>query len=117
MKALNTLASCLTDTGQSAAAVPLARRAPALLPDNADVMDMPGWELLQAGETAEAVMTLKTANGLRDNDPTLTYYLAVAEKQAGDPQAARTTFVTALKLPGQFAAAGAARALLVELSQ
>jgi tetratricopeptide (TPR) repeat protein len=115
--ALNNLAWCLTDTGDAEAAVPLARRAAELRHDSADVADTLGWSLLHAGQTAEAVMQLKTANRLRHDDPTLLYHLAIAERDAGDRQAARAAVITALDLPGKFKDAGEARKLLTQLSE
>jgi tetratricopeptide (TPR) repeat protein len=116
-QALNNLASSLTDTGEVKAAVPLARQAMTLWPDNADVTDTLGWALLKSGQTTEALTMLKTASALRPRDALLMYHLAVAEKEAGDPQAARATLVNALAMPGEFKEAPAARALLGELSK
>jgi tetratricopeptide (TPR) repeat protein len=116
-QALNNLASSLTDTGEAKAAVPLARQAMTLWPDSADVADTLGWALLKSGQTTEALMMLKTASALRPRDPLLMYHLAVAQKEARDPQAARATLTSALALPGEFTDAAAARALLGELSK
>ena len=112
--ALNNLAALLTKNDDAQAAVPLARRAAALLPQ-LRVQDTLGWALLRAGQATEAAAVLNHAHDMAPADPEALYRLAAAQVAAGDPHAGGQSLTKALAMSGDFRDAGAARQLLATL--
>lgn len=113
--ALNNLATIEAERDPPTA-VGLARRARALLPENADVADTLGWALLRAGRSSEAVSAMTEALKLNPDSPRQTYRLALAQHAAGDIPGARAGLVKAITT-GPFPEIDEARALLQKISR
>jgi len=113
--ALNNLAYLNADGyGKKEEALRLAIMAYRLEPGNAGVMDTLGYALLKNRRIGDAKKVLEKAVALLQNNPTITYHLALAYKESGDKQNAVRTLQNALAL-GDFAEANAAKSMLAEL--
>jgi putative PEP-CTERM system TPR-repeat lipoprotein len=96
----------------SAEALSLAEQAFALAPNNPAVLDTYGWILTRRGRGVEAVDHLRKATQLAPSSPDIRYHLALAQRAAGDREAARATLEALLAEGQPFADRDAALELL-----
>ncbi len=113
--ALNALADMLRIGGQFDEALMLSTRAAALAPDNGMVLDTLGLIQFQQGKIAASLATLIRADRHLPNHPIVLYHLGAAYHASGDRARARECLSRALKAPGDFPDAEAARRLLLEV--
>ncbi|MEW5789643.1 MAG: XrtA/PEP-CTERM system TPR-repeat protein PrsT [Pseudomonadota bacterium] len=111
---LNNLAALYQEAGD-ARALGHARKAHALLPGNAYVLDTLGWIVLEKGEAKEAVGLLRQAVLNAPGNPRFIYHLAAALEKQGARSEARERLRDMLKKSEKFPERGAAEALLARL--
>jgi len=85
---LNNLAWCLAETNDPAA-LDYAERAYRLAPAHAGIANTYGWVLVQRGETARGIETMRRAVALEPNESQRRLYLAKALIKTGDRAGAR----------------------------
>ena len=85
---LNNLAWCLAETNDPAA-LDYAERAYRLAPGHPGVTNTYGWVLVQRGETARGIETMRRAVALDPNESVRRLYLAKALIKSGDKAGAR----------------------------
>jgi FimV-like protein len=85
---LNNLAWCLAETNDPAA-LDYAERAYRLAPGHPGVANTYGWVLVQRGETARGIETMRRAIALDPNESVRRLYLAKALIKSGDKAGAR----------------------------
>ena len=93
-------------------AMNLARKADALQPGNASILDTLGWIHFQKQEFAAAIPFLEKALGINPQNPTILYHLGKALLAKGDKEAGREKLRSALKISTAFEGAEEARRLL-----
>jgi uncharacterized protein (TIGR03790 family) len=99
--ALNNLAYRLTTDNKPADALPLARRAAALAPQEARVLDTLAWTHHMLGNDAEAARILADAIRRNAQDAELRFHAAVIAEALGSYTAARSHLENAVRLdPG-----------------
>jgi putative PEP-CTERM system TPR-repeat lipoprotein len=113
---LNNLANVLLRL-DPAAAVPVAERALAAAPGNANVIDTLGWVLLQNGQNERALQLLRDARLRSPAQPTIRYHLAAALVKAGRNQEAKAELQAALAGSPRFEGYKEAQALFQSLQQ
>ena len=111
--ALNNLAMLYLDRGNPEA-VPLARRAVEMAPDNGAILDTLGWILVQTGSVDEGVDYLRKANELSGDSTEVRYHLAVGLAETGRTDEARALLNQVLA-DDDFPGRGDAEALLGRL--
>jgi putative PEP-CTERM system TPR-repeat lipoprotein len=115
--ALNNLAYlCADGYGAKEEALRLAISAYKLEPGNAGVMDTLGYALLKNRRIDDAKKVLEKAVNMLPNNPTVSYHLGLAYKEAGDKSNAARMLQKALAL-GNFPEANADRTLLAQLKR
>lgn len=112
--ALNNLAWLLAERDTKRAEV-LARRATAIVPQQAAIADTLGWVLIKAGKFAEAAEVLKRAAEGLPQDRSVRYRYALASARAGDTATARRELQTVLGDGVAFEGRDAAQQLSQEL--
>lgn len=112
---LNSLALSALLDGAVADAVAIAKRALALAPDNAAVLDTTGWAMVRAGDVDSGLKHLREARLRSPRDPEIRYHLAAALHKAGKVSEAKDELREALRLSMDFVEAGDARALAKQL--
>lgn len=112
---LNNLAALYT-TMVDPRAIDLARRAYALRPEEAAVLDTLGWALVASGQSSEALGHLREASARESRHPEIHYHLGVALRDLQRPGEALREVRLALKTEGWFQGREGALALLDELS-
>ncbi|MEZ5559897.1 MAG: PEP-CTERM system TPR-repeat protein PrsT [Pseudomonadales bacterium] len=111
---LNNLAWLYMERGDDRA-VATARQAVAAAPDSPAVLDTLGWILVQQNSTEEGLQVLTRSVQLGPDNPSVRYHLAVAQRAAGQHDAARDNLRQALAA-GAFPESEAAQQLLDALS-
>lgn len=111
---LNNLANVLLRL-EPAAAVPVAERALAAAPGDANVIDTLGWVLFQNGQNDRALQLLRDARLRRPAEPIIRYHLASALVKAGRPAEAKAELQTALDKSPRFEGYEQAQNLLKSL--
>ncbi|MCC5859832.1 MAG: tetratricopeptide repeat protein [Ectothiorhodospiraceae bacterium] len=96
-------------------AMPTARRALEMAPDNAAIMDTVGWIALRQGDVDEAVELLSQASAAAPDDARIRYHYAEALAQSGDHAAARREVELALNQEPESDWTAQARELLERL--
>ncbi|NKB99791.1 MAG: PEP-CTERM system TPR-repeat protein PrsT [Pseudomonadales bacterium] len=94
----------------------VARRAYAVLPNNADIADTLGWILVQKGSEQEGLQLLRSSARNKPQDPAIQYHLAVAFERTGNQQGAREALQRALANDGDFEGRSEAQTLLERLN-
>jgi Tfp pilus assembly protein PilF len=112
--ALNNLAWLLADSDPQRAES-LARRATAIVPQQAAIADTLGWVLIKAGKFAEATEILKRVVSEMPQDRSIRYRYALAAARAGDKETARRELQTVLGDGAAFEGREAAQQLSQEL--
>lgn len=112
---LNNLAVLYT-TMENPRAAELARRAYALRPEEAAVLDTLGWALVASGEPREALVYLREASARESWHPEIHYHLAVALKDLQRPGEALREVRLALKSQDWFQGREDALAMMNALS-
>ena len=110
--ALNNLAWLYGERGDPKA-IEVARRAVAIAPGAAPVLDTLGWSLVQAGQLDEGLKYVQQAHDLDRENPEIAYHLGVALLKSGRAADARAPLDRAIATGGDapwVAAARAARA-------
>jgi spermidine synthase len=110
--AQNGLADALAQAGRLDEALPLARRAVGLEPDNGMILDTLGWILFLQEQTDEALSVLQQSDRFLPNHPIVLYHLGAAHLAAGHTAIGRETLERALGLSRDFPGADEARRLL-----
>ena len=111
---LNNLAWIYMEEGDDRAE-DVARRAHAVLPNNADIADTLGWILVQKGSEQEGLQLLRTSARSKPQDPAIQYHLAVAFERTGNQNSAREALEKALSTSADFPGRGDAQNLLNSL--
>jgi len=111
---LNNLAWLLADS-DTQRAESLARRATAIVPQQAAIADTLGWVLIKAGKYSEAVEALQRAAAGMPADRSIRYRYALAAARAGDKATARRELQSALADGAPFDGREAAQQLSQEL--
>jgi len=111
---LNNLAWLLAET-DTKRAESLARRAMAIVPQQAAIADTLGWVLIKAGKYAEAADILKRVIKEMPQDRSVRYRYALAAARAGDTDTARRELQTVLADGAAFEGREAAQQLSQEL--
>lgn len=88
LEALNNLAFLYQQGGDSRAEEH-ARRALAVRPDNSSVQDTLGWILVNEGKLDEGLPLLRKAASAARGNPEISYHLAFALVEAGEPEEAK----------------------------
>jgi tetratricopeptide (TPR) repeat protein len=113
---LNNLAWARYRTGDANAAMTLAAKAHAMMPQSGAAADTYGWILFKTGRDRDQGLTLlRRAATASPTNPGVRWHLAQALAAKGDKAAAAGEIRAALALP-RFTDAGSARALLARLS-
>ena len=115
MVALNNAAWLLGEQGEYAQALEHARRALAVAPEVAPVLDTYGWILVQSGRVNEGLGYLERAVARAPAAPDLRFHLGSAQATAGQDQAARETLTQLLAQHPDYARRDEARSLLDRL--
>jgi spermidine synthase len=110
--ALNGLADAFTQAGRLEEALPVARRAVDIEPENGMILDTLGWILYLQEKTDEALAVLEKANRHLPDHPIVLYHLGAARLAAGEAVAGRETLRRALEASADFPGAEEARRLL-----
>ncbi len=113
-KALNNLAWALAEL-KAPGALAYAEKAYSLDPNDPNIQDTYGWQLLGAGKTERAVQLLKRASAGAPQSADIRFHLAQGLLKAGDKAGAKTELQAALKLPASAAIKSAATSLLETL--
>jgi len=92
-----------------------ARRAAALAPDSAAVLDTLGWILARQGEPEEGIVYLGRAVDLASTEPSIRYHLARTQADLGSADDARATLEAVLAGATEFPEREEAVALLESL--
>ncbi len=112
--ALNNLAWAYRDDDISRA-TGLARRASALQPNNASVLDTLGWLLVRQGKLEEGIQRLRDAVEQDGDNPQIWLHLATALAEAGETDEARRLLETLMVRHTDSEAAMSAREILARL--
>lgn len=113
---LNNLAVLYT-TMDDPRAIDLARRAYALRPEEAAVLDTLGWALVTSGQSSEALSYLREASARENRHPEIHYHLGVALLDLQRPGEALREVRLSLKTEDWFQGRDGALVLLNELSE
>lgn len=89
-----------------------ARRASELAPDNTDILDTLGWITLHEGDPEQALTILKNAASKAVFNPEIRYHHAVAMKENGHKEQARTELKRIIRDFSSFPSRKQAQALL-----
>ena len=98
-------------------ALPDAKRAQQLAPENPDVNDTLGWLLTESGDPAAALPYLREAATRRSDSPTVRYHLGATLAALGRTREALAELYFALEQSDSFAEAAAARQLQADLEK
>jgi putative PEP-CTERM system TPR-repeat lipoprotein len=112
--ALNNLAWLSMESGD-ARAESYARKAYAVAPDNANVIDTLGWILVQKGDVEDGLNLLKPLAEQHPGQPVYQYHLAAALAKMGDSDRARGILEAVLRDNGAFPGREEAEELLLQL--
>jgi len=112
---LNNLAWLYSEAGD-ARALPVAREAAALAPNNAAIADTLGWILVKQGKYDEALPVLRSAVAGAPRDAEIRYHLAVVLDKTGGSEDAARVLTELLAQPAAFASRVDAERLQKELS-
>ena len=113
-RALNGLADALSQAGRFDEALPLARRAVDIDPQNGMILDTLGWILFQQEKFGDALTILQRADRFLPNHPIVLYHLGAAHLAAGNADVGRESLQRALGFSEDFPGADDARQLLME---
>ena len=95
--ALNNFVELLTKTGRATEALPLARKAVNLYPQNSNIRDTAGWAAFQAGNLDEALFHLRESIRLASNHGLTHYHLGQVLLSQQHPAEALDSFRRALQ--------------------
>jgi Flp pilus assembly protein TadD len=107
--AANNLAWLLAESGQVDGALRWAQKAHSVLSDSPAVQDTVGWMYHLGGRQDAAIRWLRSARDKAPRNATYRYHLGAAYASAGRIKEARAELAEALRLPGSFPEARAAR--------
>lgn len=113
---LNNLAYSLVESGQLDEGLKFAQQAKELGPDRADIDDTLGWAMYKKGIYTSAVQYLESA-AAKDNNPIVSYHLAMALLRGGNEQRGRQLLQAALKISPGIPEAQMAQNVLAEISK
>jgi tetratricopeptide (TPR) repeat protein len=114
----NQLAWLLVKRGEDLdEALKLARKADALQPGNASILDTLGWVCYRKGQYAEADQHLQKATSINPADPVIWYHLGAVCQARSERERAKTALQKALQLSDKFEDAAEARRLLGDMAR